>query len=257
MTNILFSYVNLIDAPQTSLTASSQLGDLSISNISDTRIGKRWRCAGPSDYGQADFGSDVLIDIVVLAFPRDTPLAAGTVQHQFDADGGTAGAGAVLDSGAIDLGLADGYGYHVFRPDAPVTARYWRWTYSLTTPYADTGRAWAGEVWEPDVNFDLGAAEEWGDLSVVTQSARSGAEFVDHRSRLRAYSFSLGFMDEADKATVRELKRIVGISKQLLIVKTPDDAALETIICRLRETNPILATNFNLYATLFNARESL
>jgi hypothetical protein len=257
MTNILLSQINLVDSTTAILSSSSHAGDLSIENVIDPRIGKRWRCEGPSDYGQVDFGADVDIDIVALAFPRDTALATGTVQHQFDADGGTPGTGAIDDSGAIDLGLADGYGYHVYRPANTISARYWRWTYALTSPFADTGRAWAGATWEPAVNISYGAAEEWGDLSVVTTSARSGAEFVDERLRLRAYSFTLGFMAEEDKLIARELKRIVGISKQLLIVKVPDESDVETIIGRLREVNPILTGDYNLYATLFNVRESL
>lgn len=257
MSNVLFSYVNHIDATATVLTSSSQLGDLSIQNVADTRIGKRHRCAGPSAYGQADFGSDVSIDIVALVFPRDTALATGTVRHQFDADGGTPGTGAAHDSTAIDLGLIDGYGYHVYQPASTVTARYWRWTYALTSAFADTGRAWAGEKWVPDVNFDLGAADAWNDLSVVTQSRRSGAEFADLRLKQRGFSFSLGFMDEDDKAVAQELKRLVGISKQILCLKDPAAAARNAVVGRLASIDPITDANFNLYSTPFAVRESL
>lgn len=255
MSRIILSHVNLIDGA--ALSASSQAGDLAIQNVADSRMGKRWRCLGPADHGQADFRADVQIDVVALAFPRDTKLAAGTVRHCFDANGGTPGTGAVLDSTALDLGLADGYGYHVFRLPTAISARYWRWSYALTTPFADTGRAWAGEAWVPAVNFDHGSGDEWGDLSVVTQSQRSGAEFADLRSRPRGFTFALGFMDEDDRAIARELKRIAGISRQVLVIRDPDDSARETLIGRMRETSPIADTALNVFSTPFSVRESL
>lgn len=255
MSNIKFSYQNLVDAA--SMTASSSSGDLTISNVQDPRTGKRWRAMAPSAWGQADFGVNVSIDVVALVFPRDTPLATGTVDHTFDADGGTPGTGAVLDSTAIDIGLADGYGIHVYQLASTISARYWRWTYDLTSAYADTGRAWAGSVWQPSCNFIYGASDQWDDLSAVSQSKRSGAEFVDQKPRQRGMSFALDFMLDADKQVARELKRICGLGYQVLAIKDPDSTAKESVIGRLKQVEPILDANFSIYSTHFSVRESL
>lgn len=252
---VKFSYQNLVDAASVSASASS--GDLAIANVQDPRTGKRWRAMGPSAWGQADFGVNVSIDVVALAFPRDTPLATGTIQHQFDADGGTPGTGAVHDSTAIDIGLIDGYGIHVYQLASTISARYWRWTYELTSAYADTGRAWAGTVWQPDCNFIFGASDQWDDLSTVSQSKRSGAEFVDEKPRQREMSFHVDFMGDADMQVSRELQRICGLSSQLLVIKDPSSAAKESVIGRMAKINPITNPSFSVYAHPYQVRESL
>lgn len=257
MSNIILSYQNAIDAASTVLSASSAAGNMSISNVADPRIGRRWRCTEATCWGQADFGANISIDIVGLVFPRDTTLAAGTVTHTFDADGGVAGAGALLDSGAVDIGAVDGYGYHIYRLPSPISARYWRWTFALTTAFADTGRAWAGTSWSPRVNYDIGAADSWGDMSTVSTSKRSGAEFIDEKNRQRFFSFNLSFMDDDDRNFVREMRRAVGISKQILCIKNPDDAPRETLIGRITTVNPITDANVNVASSQFNVRESL
>lgn len=255
--NVIFSYQNLVDSAATQLTASSSVGNNSISNVADPRVGKRWRVLSPGGYGQADFRANKNIDIVVLVFPRDTTLAKGTVQHQFDADGGTPGTGAVLDSGAVDIGLVDGYGYHIYRPSSTISARYWRWTYALTTAYADTGRAWAGTVWQPACNFIYGASDQWDDLSAVSISRRSGAEFVDVKPKQRGISFALDFMLDADRQIARELQRVSGLSGQVLVIKDPTNAPKETVLGRFGKINPILDANFSIFSQPYQVRESL
>lgn len=257
MSNIILSYKNRIDAYATSLTASSSAGGMSIQNVADPRIGRRWRCTESSCWGQANFRTNVAIDTVALVFPRDTTLAAGTVTHAFDADGGTPGAGVLHSSGAVDIGAVEGYGYHVYRLPALVSARYWRWTYALTSAYADTGRAWAGTGWSPRVNYDVGASDSWGDLSSVSTSKRSGADFVDEKNRQRLFTFNLSFMDDDDQNFVREMRRVVGISKQILCIKNPADAARETLIGRITTVSPIVDANVNVASSQFSVRESL
>lgn len=250
-----FSYQNLVDVASMSASASS--GDLAIANVQDPRTGKRWRVMGPSAWGQADFGVNVSIDVVALVYPRDVPLATGTVRHQFDADGGTPGTGAVLDSTAIDIGLADGYGIHVYQLASTISARYWRWTYDLTSAYADTGRAWAGTVWQPNCNFIFGSTDQWDDLSAVSQSKRSGAEFVDQKPRQRSMSFAVDFMLDDDMQVAREMKRICGLGYQVLAIKDPSNTAKESVIGRLKQVEAILNPNLSIYSTPFSVRESL
>jgi hypothetical protein len=194
-----------------------------------------------------------------LAFPRDTafPLS-GTIRHQLDADGGTAGTGAAYDSTAISIGTADGYGYHVHILANAVTARYWRFTFNASgVSFIDVGRAWAGEAWTPDRNFAYGHTEQWDDLSQVAIAARSGAEFVDVRPRRRAFAFGLQYMTAADRDTARELGRIAGLSQQLLVCRAPASPAKDTIIGRLSEVLAITQPGLPIFSTAFQIRESL
>lgn len=257
MKKIEFSYRNHIDGDFTTLSASSTAGNMSISYLTDPRVGRRWRSTDPNCYGQADFGGDKPIDIVALVFPRDTAFPAGTIRHCFDANGGAPGTGAIYDSTAIDLGLVDGYGIHVLRLPETISARYWRWTYALTTAFVDTGRAWAGEVWSPGVNFSWGAGDTWEDLSSVRSSSRSGADFVDEKPRRRLLDFALEYLSDPDASVAREISRICGISKQILVVRDPDAVASESIIGRMTKVNAITRVKWPISSTAYEIRESL
>ena len=260
MTAAIFSDVNEADNTATVLSASSQAGNLSISNVANSIVGRVWRTTVLTAWGQADFVTDKTIDVAALVFARTAGLPlAGTVQHQFDANGGTAGTGAADDSGAISIGAADGYGYHVYKPSASVTARYWRWTYSITgVTFVDTGRAWAGAAFQPGVDIDFNDPDDWGDLSVISQAARSGAEFVDERPRQRRMAFSLSALSDSDRISTRDIKRRIGTAKQILVVKNPASFAKETILGRAVATVPLVHRGISdLYSTTFVIRESL
>ena len=256
------SWVNHVDAAATVLTASNTAGDLSIENVADSIIGRRHRTTVLTAHGQADFITDKTIEMVALIFPRDTTIpTAGTVTHTFDADGGTPGAGVALDSGAVAIGAVDGYGYHVYKPANAVTARYWRWTFNITgVTFIDTGRAWAGEIFQPTFDISFGYGDEWVDLSRVSAARRSGAQYVDERARARVFSFALNALSEAERDEIREFGRIAGRSKQVLFVKDPAAPAKETVLGRMAQTTPLLrplVTSTALYSKLFTITESL
>ena len=261
MANLVFSYVNHVDLDAAMLSASTQLGDNSPSNMADPIIGRRWRSGITDCHGHVDFGADVAIDVVALRFPRDETfdLAAlgGTVRHGFDLSAGAAGTGGAHDSGAIAIGAADGYGYHVYFPPSTVTARYWRFTFQATgVSFIDVGRAWAGPKFQPERNLAWGWGDEWADLSRVSKAERSGAGYVDERANFRRMTLEVPF-SENDKAMARELGRVAGIRKQVLFVRDPSAPALETVIGRMSETHPILCQGLRINSRAFILEESL
>ncbi len=259
MANAIFSCVNHVDLAGAVLSASNEAGDLKISNVADPIIGRRWRTTSLTAYGQVDVLTDKTFELLVLRFPRDTAFpTAGTVRHRLDADGGTPGAGAAHDSGAVAIGTIAGYGYHVYRPSSAVTARYWRWTFNVSgVSFIDVGRAWAGEAWQPSRNFAFGDADAWPDLSVISEAARSGAEFVDKRPNRRQLAFAIPFAS-GDRATAEDLQRVVGISEQLLFLRDPGGTlGREAILGRLAEATPILRQALPIHSKAFVIRESL
>lgn len=253
---ILLSWVNYVD--DAVIAASSEAGDGAASNLASPIIGRRWRTTSLTAYVDIDFGADKSVGVLVLRFPRDTTFpTAGTVTHALDADGGTPGAGAVY-SNAAAIGTTEGYGYHVHIPATAQTARHWRFTLNVSgVSFVDVGRAWAGAAWRPDFNIGLGYQDEWMDLSRVSASDRSGAEFADERARQRAFAFGLNALDETERDDLRELQRIVGVSKQLLLVKDPASPSRETLLGRMGRTTPIQHPEIPIYTKAFELRESL
>lgn len=258
MAKLCLSYVNHVDADATLFVASSGIAiGLPPNNLRDPRPGKRCRSSGTAATIDVDFGADVSIDVLALQFSRDTALPGGTVQHQLDADGGTPGAGAVYDNTSA-LGLAEGYGTHADFPPSTKTARYWRMTFAASgVTFFDVGRAWAGPLYKPEFNIDVGYSDRWVDLSRKSSASRSGAVFVEEGERVREAAFGFSAIREEHRPALRETERVVGVSKQILVFIDPDTPETETILGRLRDTNGLLhrAGTYNLYEAAYQLRE--
>jgi hypothetical protein len=260
MARLVLSWVNHVDADATILSASEENGDFRVANLANPIIGRRWRALSLTAWAQADFGADVAIAALALRFCRDTAIPlAGTVTHTLDADGGTPGTGAVYGPGATAIGTADGYGYHFHKLAAEVSARYWRFTFDLSgVSFADVGRAWAGQAWQPSRNYAVGAEDEWRDLSKISVAPRSGAEFPDERPRQRVFRLELPAILASERDTARELGRIAGTSQQILLALDPDDASRETVIGRLEESTALRRiARAAIYGKNLAVRESL
>lgn len=256
---ILLSWQNQVDLSGAILSASSAAGDLAVDNLANPIVGRRWRTTDLTAWGQVDFGADVSLGVLALVFPRDTSVpTAGTVTHQLDADGGTAGAGAAYDSGAVAIGTSAGYGYHVHVPASTQSARYWRFTFNVSgVDWVDVGRAWAGEAWRPTYSIAFGYDDGWRDLSRISASERSGAEFVDARARQREFAFGLNALSDSEASEIREMDRIAGLSGQLLFVKDPESPGRETILGRMASSSAIRHANIDIHSKAFALRESL
>lgn len=254
------SYINHVDAEGVILTAGSAVSGLDAANLTNPRIGRRMRQVGGGGarVTDIDFGGDKTIGVVALRFPRDTPLFDGNIRHRFDADGGTPGDGAVHTSALLSSTVSEGYGYHTYILSPAVSARYWRFTYtSYSVAYIDTGRAWAGELWQPTDNIVFGYEDAWDDRSQLSAAARSGAEYVDSGPRQRVFAFALEALSDSERDEIRELQRIAGISGQLLFVKDPDNPSRETVLGRLAQSTPIRHRDLPVHAKAFVIRESL
>ena len=232
---IALSWQNLVDASGVTFSSSGDAStDLSVDELGTPIIGRRWRTTSLTGWGQVDLGADQSMGVLALRFPRDTDFpTAGSVRWQLDADGGTAGTGAVYDQ-TVSIDATAGYGYHVHMPTTAQTARYARFTFSGVSglSFIDVGRLWLGAAWRPEFNIVLGYSDAWGDLSQVTGSARSGVEFIDTRSRQRLFTFALQALSESERDELREMQRLVGVSRQVLFVKDPDSPSLETVLGR-------------------------
>lgn len=256
MANAKLSYVNHVDRDGALASASVTSGAMAPPAIFDTRPLKRWRSTTLNVWLQIDFGANVDIDVVALVFPRDTAFPSGTVQFLMDADGGTPGTGAADDSGSVTLDIADGYGYQVYQPSATVTARYLRIQFNATGVTAlDVGRVWAGELFEPSRNIDVGYVDRWLDASTTTRGQRSGSTFVDELERFREVSFGFSTISPSDRAMHSALQRIIGSSKQALLLIDPDTPKTETVLGRLDQPPGLRYRTFQLYETSYLLRE--
>ncbi len=246
---VWFSHINHVDAPGVSITSNSEELSMLASKLGSRQISDIWRSKASTAYFEIDFGADVLIDVLAIAVLRNNdpkktwvePLAAtDTIQHLLDADGGTPGTGAAYDSGAINTNIAPGYGYHTHIPSAQKTARYWRGnivgTSRVALGYFDIGRAWAGAMFRPSINYAPGFLEEWGDDGLITRANRSRAEFVSRGGRVRQWSMSMTGIYDNERQSMLDLERQAGVSDQVLIGQTETgDISKDVMLARLNQ----------------------
>lgn len=215
-----FSWVNAIDTAI--LTAGDQTSSLPVANLVDRRVQKVWRSGvSTSTWFGADFRNSVPVTIVGLF--GMTLAAADTVRVRLS---NTApGGGELWDSGTVACGVVPGFDQWVHILDGAITARYIRVDIAAASRAGigsfDIGRAWAGDAFEPSVNFSLGWKERWLDSSVVEKSLRSGARFVDAGAVRRSLDVTFDWLSESDRQQVLEMDRVIGRRGQMLFI--PDD----------------------------------
>ncbi|MBX3490913.1 hypothetical protein [Parvibaculum sp.] len=258
MGNLILSWINHVRDPAAVLSASVAAGNMPVQNLADPRVGKRWRSLDMNAWGQGTLPGDEEAGVFALRFPRDTPLAGGTVRHLLDASAELGGSGALHDSGAVPLGLAPGHGYHVYMPGEEVTFRNWRFQYGASGVAAlDTGLAWAGPVWSPRINYSYDPADWWEDLSTGSEGARSGADWWDEGPRRRRVAFALERLDAEEAEAMMDLSRLAGVSRQVLAILDPENKPRKTIIGTLTESSPVRHPQFGVHTKVFEIKESL
>lgn len=247
----MLAWVNRVDTA--AITASSEAGNLVADNLRAQPISVRWRTTDLNAYVDFDFGADVEIGVVALRFYRPgLGTIGGTITHTIDADGGTPGAGAVYDSGAIDANVDADHGYHLHLLPTAATGRYWRCALDLSGPsFVDIGRAWAGPAFQPTLNVAYDYADFWRDetgLNAVV-ARRSGRAFLDNQPARRV--LELPFQPHPDDAqSFRDLDRMAGTKSQVLACVYPGTAsgrARDTVIGRFEDERPLRLPNPALY----------
>jgi hypothetical protein len=239
MSECLFSWINFIDGAV--MTAGAEVATLPVNNLKDSRVQKPWRSLTTSTWFQADFGG--VTDIDVLGLFGCLLAETDTVRHRLDAV--TAGAGVLLDTGAIDSGCLTRYKQHVYPLASTISARYWRCDISATSRAAagffDIGRAFAGAGWMPTVGFSIGWGDRWVDLSEVVRSKRSAAVFVDVCEMFREMALQFDSLTDADRLQALEMDAYAGRHGQILFVPSTESASIqqEAILGRMQDTTQI------------------
>ena len=238
MTNCLLSTVNRADAA--TLTTDSEVTTLPVANLQEPARQVVWRSAASACYLQADLGAAVALDAVALAGLN--LAAADTIRLRLSAV--SAGAGELLDTGAVASGVVAGYGTWLYVAAATIVARYLRLDFAVAAPlaYVQAGRLWAGPAVTPSANYDYGAEDAIADLSQVRRGVRSGRRFVDVGPKIRSFAFVLSNLNAAEgRQTVKDMLLAAGTSQQVLFVPQPDGAyaARETYLGTIEDLRPI------------------
>ncbi|HYH39936.1 MAG TPA: hypothetical protein VD860_17070 [Azospirillum sp.] len=239
--NILFLYRNLVD--EATLSASSQA--VSVERVKDFRPGRVWRATGyTSEYIVVDHGA--VVDTTHAAVVAHNMNVNGTIRVRRSND--ATFATSLYDSGAVEAwqpvaGLGfDGFGlslggypiltgindyrpYRVFDYGGRVSARYTRFDFANPglNKGIEVGRLFDGLGVQPGMNMAYDWSWEWVDPSEIIDT--ESAFFIVRRTKYRVLRLTLPHLTEAEAINAfDDLKRIIGNSRDLLVVPFPTGA---------------------------------
>lgn len=187
----VIGYGNLIDTATLGGTVTNA------ANLQDRYLAHK-ASAGAGSYLDIDLGSTKSIGVVAVVAHTQ---ASGTIRVQ---GGSSAGSGSAYDSTALAIYSGSDYAITF----TPVSARYWRITFSAASTF---GRVFIGPRFKPATNMDWNPSFARESRSVIGE-ALSGMEFGDKRSSRRVWrgAFSWLTPDEADEfGTIQEDSDIV------------------------------------------------
>ncbi len=239
MPNLRIITANVADTA-TSLAASPTAGSLVAANMLSDRKGQAHRSTGTSVTYALTWEAPQSIGAVVL--PATNLTAAATIRVRLYSD--TAGSTQIYDSTAVAAcpGVdhswygatvtASAFAYGALSKTAvwlPAHYNARRCVINLADAgnpagFIDCARLVIGPWWEPSRNASYGAQAQLVDSS-TTERTEAGDLVADRGPVYETLSFDLKSVSESDRATLMQLLRRFGTSRNFLLALLPADTA--------------------------------
>lgn len=213
-----FTYEDHAGQPRASASVTDMVQDAGnispVAGVLNRYIYTQWQSPSDNEWFQIDFSADVAIQSLTVVFPRITNpyrkyetqeiLPTDTIRHYLDADGGTAGTGAVFESGVVACNAERDRGYSVTALATEVNARYWRCEInaaSRATPdYFLVALAMAGPIFQPSFPHIYGDKLGFDDNSEIQRTPSSQTGFVTRNERTLSASLVWDFIPDTERA---------------------------------------------------------
>lgn len=221
---MILAYDNLSDYSTASLLCASQVSTLPVTNLKDTRIGRIMRSTAPTaTVIDIDLGATKAFNVIALI---GVDIVAGdTVNIQCSTV--SAGGTDVLNTGAQNCNVVDGYDLFMYYRAASISARYIRLTINAASRaaagFVDIGRLLVAPAIVPQYD-PASYQDELIDGAVKDRGLRSGVLFVDKAYKMRRVSFTIKSMGETSARLLQTMDRAAGQSSQVFCCLRPTDA---------------------------------
>jgi hypothetical protein len=282
--NILLFPQNLVDSA--SLTASSAVGTLPVTNLADYRPSIVWRATGcAAEWVKADLGSTQSVQALVawnhnwsnsgtirvrvsdMADLSSPTYDSGTISAWPSIVGfGQGGFGGGGFGGVPVLSAFNNYRfYRVLILPAGVSGRYVRLDMADSTNsagYVQIGRLFVGTYYQPTLNPLMGSnglGIGWRDLGTAVRTD-SGTVRFSRRGKFREMALAWDYLTEDEALTsIDDMGRIIGTSRDMFAVLYPDaDLAKQyrtTLYAVPTVNGPANYSNFQSYAVTLTLQE--
>lgn len=270
---VKMAWVNHVDMQGVTLTASSEIATLPVSNLLTPHIAKKWRSqeegaeggdhqididfgiSGYDDFETGDPVTDIGVDVVALIGVNMTRNARIRLEASRDPS---------FESLEYYYDFADAnvdprFKIAVVQLPSVVIARYWRIYVTDSIFTLEAGRLVMARCFQPAVNFTYGYQIGYVDLSRVARS-RGGQQHVDEGNSYRQAQIQFDFLTELEAfESVLELDRVAGLHDDILVILEPYAANIgqKTIWGLVSANSPIIEPNFGIYNKSYSVEERL
>lgn len=298
MANIGLAYSNRMDTA--TLSGGSWEAQLSLANSQDriiSRFSRSTDAATTNTYFDFDLGDMEFLQVFGLIRHSLTPGASVRIVLSQATDFSAipfdlTGASIVYDSGAVEVwpslisaedseweannwwfGRLDeqkvnAYGQtnfiHPIASGVGVSARYGR-VYIVegsgptAKPFVQFGRAWIGPWFQPERNYIYGASFDWEPLT-TRRRAMGGMNHYRKRRMIRVFRFGFDSLTEQEAFEVFDIKRILDLDGQVIVVADPDDVQTSfqrNFLGNVSAPDPVTHPNFGQYQASFEIKEEV
>lgn len=250
--NAYIAYKNLADSAVT-LTASSSLLLLPVSNLVVPHIARKWRgSGGVTDYFVANLGAATSIDTLAVF-----GITGTQIRFRISSVDTTGAAGDIYDSGTVSVDQT--YLSSIKLITSPVSGRYVRVDITTTGSYVEAGRVFIGLRTQFAYNFGKGWQRTWNDRSVRTKT-RGGQTQVFADNMFRSVDVKFDFINQTDRDGFVETIDIVnGMKTDVLFVANPASANLsrDSIWGLMTAITPVVQPSVGMFTKQYLIEERL
>lgn len=239
----VLSWKNWCEAVGTTISATSEAGTLTASNLLKPPLRQRLRTvAGATTLTlKIDFGAIRPIKVLALAQPDDAGWfvkqwndgrggyngllsSSDTIRHRLSLLGPDGAE--VLDTSTVAGGWRRGMAVSVLGSE--VSARYWTIDIAASSlapvpGIIDLGLLWAGPAWQSR-GIAYGWQETLADTATVSRAARTGTTIISAGVQALQAEIRFPSLPVADRAYARDLAAQAGVRGLVLAHLRPDDA---------------------------------
>lgn len=225
MTNILLLYNNYFD----DATLTGGAWAVPLDNIQDPVPFTRARSAGLSATNTKfliNLGASRLIRAPCITHTNlsvDGRYRITWYSDAFSTEAGNSGWASVPGYPVDDPDAMGVSIYHIF--DDAVDAQYWRIEFddaSNPDGYIEVGRGYMSDTWEPSLNF--GEPNTDGMVAnTPRQNSLGGTGYFNRYRPVRSFAFTFPRLPDSELATLRRIRRIANLNKQVVVIPDPDD----------------------------------
>lgn len=237
---------------------------LPLSNLQDPRPSKKARSSGLSTANtkfRLDLGAARSVSLIAITHTNLTSAALYRITWYSDAFVTAAGNSGWLSIPGYPSDDPDAIGAAVFHLMATTSMRYLQAELddaSNPDGYIEIGRVIVPAVYQPSYNFDENSNGDELEPNTPRQNALGGTGYFNRRTPARAFRFQFGVLPDSEAPTLRRIRKICNLNKQVIVIPDPDDTSNfndRCFLATLRKLPGVSLFNASLLSTGFEAVE--